>query len=52
MPSLQSLIVFVLALAVAAIAAAATESFQPLPLFVGVIAVGAWRSWKLARAPK
>ena len=46
----ESLIVLVVAIACAAFAVLAMGSFQPLPLFVGLIAVGAWRSWRVWRA--
>lgn len=46
----ESFIVLVVAIAAAAIAVVALGSFQPLPLFVGVIAMGAWRSWRVSRA--
>ena len=46
----ESLIVLVVALVCAAIAVVAMGTFEPLPLFVGLIAVGAWRSWRVSRA--
>ena len=48
--SSQSLIVLVLAIVCAAVAVVVMGSFQPLPLFLGLIAVGAWRSWRVSRA--
>ena len=46
----ESLIVLVVAIIGAAIAVITMGSFQPLPLFLGLIAVGAWRSWRVSRA--
>jgi hypothetical protein len=46
----QSLIVLVVALVCAAVAVVVMGSFQPLPLFLGLIAMGAWRSWRVSRA--
>ena len=46
----ESLIVLVVAIIGAAIAVITMGSFQPLPLFLGLIAMGAWRSWRVARA--
>lgn len=46
----QILIVLVVAMIVAAVVVVAMGSFQPLPLFAGLIAAGAWRSWRVSRA--
>ncbi|MFZ5663449.1 MAG: hypothetical protein ACOY9B_12205 [Pseudomonadota bacterium] len=50
MPRLDLLIVLVLAMTVGALTFQSVGNFQPLPLLIGAIAVGAWRSWKALRA--
>ncbi|QSX77828.1 hypothetical protein [Agrilutibacter solisilvae] len=45
----EILIVLVLAAVCAAVAVVAMGSFEPLPLFAGLIAVGVWRSWRASR---
>jgi hypothetical protein len=49
-PRLDLLIVLVLAMIVGALTFQSVGNFQPLPLLIGAIAVGAWRSWKALRA--
>lgn len=50
MPRLDLLVTLALAVAVGAIAFQTLGNFQPLPLLIGAIAVGAWRTWKSMRA--
>lgn len=45
----ELLIVLFVALVCAAVAVVVMGSFQPLPLFVGLIAMGAFRSWRASR---
>jgi hypothetical protein len=45
----QILIVLVVAIVCAAVGVVAMVSFEPLPLFAGLIAAGAWRSWRVSR---
>ena len=45
----EHLIVLLIALVCAAVAVLAMGSFQPLPLFLGLIAVGAFRTWRASR---
>ncbi|HZH44339.1 MAG TPA: hypothetical protein VEY50_09700 [Lysobacter sp.] len=52
MPRLELVLVLVVALVVGALAFQATGSFQPLPLLIGAIAAGAYRSWKALRASR
>lgn len=49
MPRIDLLVILIVALVCAAITASATGAFEPLPLFAGLIAVGAFRSWRQAR---
>jgi hypothetical protein len=48
-PRLDLLLILVLAAVCAAITAAATGHFEPLPLFAGVIIAGVMRSLRMAR---
>ena len=45
----EHLIVLVIALVCAAVAVMAMGTFQPLPLFLGLIAMGAFRTWRASR---
>lgn len=48
-PRIELLIILVLAIVGGAVTAHMTGHFEPLPLLAGVIGVGAYRSWRLAR---
>lgn len=48
-PRLELVFLLVLAIVGGAVTAHMTGRFEPLPLFAGVIAVGAYRSWRLSR---
>lgn len=49
-PRIDLLITLALAVVVGALAFQTLGEFQPLPLLIGAIAVGAWRTWKAMRA--
>lgn len=49
MPRLDLIVILVLAVVCAAATASLTGHFEPLPLFAGLIAVGAFRAWRNAR---